>query len=52
MKVCHWIKYIKLTANDSKSYVGCLNKLEDQYDNIYHHSIGKKPVKCWLFCFD
>ena len=31
----------KMTANDSKSY---LNKLVDQYNNTYHHSINKKPI--------
>ena len=30
-----------MTANVSKSY---LAKLVDQYNNIYHHSINKKPV--------
>ena len=33
-----------MTANDSKSYFSYLNKLVDQYNNTYHHSIGKKPV--------
>ena len=33
-----------MTANDSKSYRKYLNKLVDQYNNIYHHSIGKNPV--------
>ena len=28
--------YKKMTANDSK--------LVDQYNNIYHHSINKKPI--------
>ena len=32
-----------MTANDSKSYLSYLNKLVDQYNNNYHHSIGKKP---------
>ena len=45
--------YKKMTANDSKSSLSCLNKLLDQYNNPYHHSIGnKKPIKCWLFCLD
>ena len=34
----------KMTANDSKSYLSCLNKLVDQYNNTYHHSIGKKRI--------
>ena len=33
-----------MTANDSKSYLPYLNKLVDQYNNTYHHSINKKPV--------
>ena len=28
-----------MTANDSKSYLPYLNKLVDQYNNTYHHSI-------------
>ena len=36
--------YKNLTANDSKSYIGYLNKLVDQYNNTYQHSIGKKLV--------
>ena len=31
-----------MTANDRKSYPSYLNKLEDQYNNTYHRSIGKK----------
>ena len=34
----------KVTANDSKSYLSYLNKLVDQYNNTYHHSIGEKPI--------
>ena len=33
-----------MTANDSKSYLSYLNKLVDQYNNTYHHSISKKPI--------
>ena len=33
-----------MTANDSKSCLGYLNKLLDQYNNTYHHSINKKPI--------
>ena len=33
-----------MTANDSKSYLHYLNKLVDQYDNTYHHSVNKKPI--------
>ena len=35
--------YKKMTANDSKSYLGYLNKLNG-YNNIYHPSICKEPV--------
>ena len=38
-KICR-----KMTVNDSKSYLPYLNKLVDQYNNNYHHSIGKKPI--------
>ena len=31
-----------MTANDTKSYLSYLNKLVDQYNNTYHHSINKK----------
>ena len=34
----------KMTPNDSKSYLSYLNKLEDQYNNNYNHSIRKKPI--------
>ena len=37
--------YKKMTANDSKFYLSYLKKLVDQYDNTYHHSINKKPIK-------
>ena len=33
-----------MVANDSKSYLNCLNKLVDECDNTYHHSIGNKLV--------
>ena len=33
-----------MAANDSKSYLSYLNKLVDQYNNTYHHSINKKPI--------
>ena len=33
-----------MTANDNKSYLGCLNKLVDDYKNSYHRSIGKEPI--------
>ena len=31
-------------VEDSKPYLSYLNKLLDQYNNTYHHSIGKKPI--------
>ena len=31
-----------MTADDSKSCLSYLNKLVDQYNNTYHHVIGKK----------
>ena len=33
-----------MTANDSKFCLPYLNKLVDQYNNTYHHSINKKPI--------
>ena len=33
-----------MTVNDSKFYLSYLNKLVDQYNDIYHHSIHKKPA--------
>ena len=34
----------EMAANDSKSYFTYLHKLVDQYNNIYHHPINKKPI--------
>ena len=34
----------KVTACDSKSYVSYLNKLVDQRNNVFHHSINKTPI--------
>ena len=36
--------YKKMAANDCKSYLNYLNKLVDQHNNTYHHSIDKKPI--------
>ena len=36
--------YKKMTVNNSKSYLGYLNKLINEYNNTYHNSIGKKPI--------
>ena len=33
--------YKKMTANDGKFYLGYLNKLLNEYKNVYHHSVGK-----------
>ena len=33
-----------MTANESKSYLGYLNRLVDLYKNTYHHSIGKRAA--------
>ena len=33
-----------MTANNSKSYLPYLNKLVDQYNKTYPHSINKKPI--------
>ena len=36
-----------MTANDSKYYLRYLNKLVDQYNNTYHHSINKKLINAY-----
>ena len=33
-----------MTPNDSKSCLSNLNKLVDQHDNNYHHSVNKKSI--------
>ena len=33
-----------MTVNDSKSYLSYLNRLVNQYNNTYHHSINKKRI--------
>ena len=33
-----------MTVSDSKSCLAYLNKLVDQYNNKYHHSIDKKAI--------
>ena len=33
-----------MTSTNSKSYLAYLNKLVDQCNNIYHHSINKKHI--------
>ena len=34
----------KMTVNDSNYYFPYLNKLVDQYNNTYHHSINKNLI--------
>ena len=36
--------YKRITANDIKSNRSYLNKLVDQYNKTFHHSINKKPM--------
>ena len=36
--------YQKMTANNSRSYLGYLNKLVDEYNNTCHYYIGKKSI--------
>ena len=33
-----------MTADDSKTDLSYLNKLVDQYNKTYYHSINKKPI--------
>ena len=33
-----------MTANDNKSCLSYLNKVIDQYNNTYHHSLNRKPI--------
>ena len=33
-----------MAANDSKPHLPYLNKIVDQHNNTYHHSINKKPI--------
>ena len=44
VKPLHAKIYKESTANDSKPYLPYLNKLVDQCNNTYHHSIDKKPI--------
>ena len=37
-----------MTANDNKSYLNYLIKLVDQYNNTYHHFIGRKPISVYF----
>ena len=38
-----------MIANDSKSYLGYLNRLVDEHNNTYHRSIAKKPIDAECF---
>ena len=38
-----------MATNDGKSYLSYLNKLVDQYNNTYHHSINKKSINADYF---
>ena len=40
--VVEW--FIRTLKGNSKSYLGYLNKLVDEYNNTYHRFIGKKPI--------
>ena len=37
--------YQKMTDKDNKSHLSDLNKLVDQYNNAYLHTVGKKPIQ-------
>ena len=39
--------YKTMTTNNSKSYLSYFNKLVDQYNNTYHHSVGGKPINAY-----
>ena len=41
--------YKKVTANNSKSYLGYLNKLVNEYNNTYHRSIRENPIHADYF---
>ena len=38
-----------MIADDSKSHLSYLNKLVDQYNNTYQHSIDKKTINADYF---
>ena len=40
-----------MAANDSKSHLSYLNKVVDQYNNTYHHSIIKKNLLMLIIVF-
>ena len=40
----------KMTANDGKFYLSYLNKLVDQHNNTYHHSINPVSTKDVYIC--
>ena len=49
IKTLKAIIYKKVRAYDCKSYLSYLNKLVDQYNNTYHHSVSKKLVNADYF---
>ena len=40
-----------MTANDRKSSFSYFNKLVDQCNNTYHHSLGKKAINAGYSAF-
>ena len=38
-----------MTTRNSRSYLYCLDKLVDEYDNTYHRSFGKKHIDANYF---
>ena len=44
--------YKILTANEINSYLPYFNKLVDQYNETYHHSINKKPINADYSAFN
>ena len=44
IKIWKGKSYEKLTANNSKSCLGYLNQLVDEYNNTYHSCIGRNSI--------
>ena len=40
-----------MTTRNSRSYLYCLDKLVDEYDNTYHRSFGKKHIDANYFAW-
>ena len=49
MRTLQYKTYNKVTANNSKSYLGYLNKLIEKDYNTYHRSICKIPIQVHFF---